>query len=56
MRVGPGFRVIHVLVVSTQGLPRGPHEHAMIHVAQSLPDDSGEMWGEACGSTGVVCM
>ena len=56
MRVGPGFRVIHVLVVSKQGLPRGPHEHAMIHVVQSLPDESGEFWGEACGSTGVVCM
>ena len=53
MRVGPGFRIIHVLVVSREGLPRGPHEHAMVHVVQSLMDENGEVWGGvACGTTG----
>ena len=53
MRVEPGFRVIHVLLMSKHGLPRGPHEHAMIHVPESLSATSEGWVSEACGMTGA---
>ena len=49
-----GFRVIHLLVMSAQGLPRGPHEHVMIHIPEHFPDEQGQMWdSDVCGTSGT---
>ena len=49
-----GFRVIHLLVMSAQGLPRGPHEHVMIHIPEHFPDEQGQVWdSDVCGTTGT---
>jgi hypothetical protein len=58
LQMRAGFLVVHVLVMSAQGLPRGPHEHVMLHIPEFLPDEDGEVffggsWLQGVGAGGV---
>jgi hypothetical protein len=54
LQMKSGFHVIHVLLMSKNGRPRGPHEHVLIHIPENFEDaDDLSLIGHLCATTGT---
>jgi hypothetical protein len=55
LQMKSGFYVIHVLLMSKDGRPRGPHEHVLIYIPENFQHEDADdlSLGHLCATTGT---
>ena len=56
LQMKSGFHVIHVLLMSKNGRPRGPHEHVLIYIPEIFQHEDADdlsLIGQLCLTTGT---